>query len=58
MAKERQVMDRQRQDKLLSTVSQTLTSAVNAKLEKLVKTEMKTHVIPGGWVGECVCVCE
>ena len=45
--KERQVLDRQKQDKLISTVSQTLTAAVNAKLDKVVKTEMKTHVIPG-----------
>ena len=40
-------MDRQRQDKLISTVSQTLTSAVHVKLEKVVKSEMKTHVTPG-----------
>jgi enhancer of mRNA-decapping protein 4 len=44
--RERQLVDRQRQDKLLSTVSQTLSSAVNAKLEKVVRTEMKTHVTP------------
>ena len=45
--KDKQALDRQRQDKLISTVSQTLTSAVNAKLEKVVKSEMKSHVTPG-----------
>jgi enhancer of mRNA-decapping protein 4 len=44
--KEKQLVDRQRQDKLISTVSQTLTSAVHVKLEKVVKSEMKTHVTP------------
>ena len=47
VVRERQVMDRQRQDKLISTVSQTLTSAVHVKLEKVVKNEMKTNVNPG-----------
>ena len=70
--KERQLVDRQRQDKLISTVSQTLTSAVHVKLEKVVKTEVKTHVTPGdtgspsnlalsihgfSLFGACVCVC-
>ena len=45
--KEKQVLDRQRQDKLISTVAQTLTSAVNTKLERVVKTEMKNQVVPG-----------
>lgn len=45
--KDKQMLDRQRQDRLISTVSQTLTSAVHAKLEKVVKTEMKNQVTPG-----------
>ena len=45
--KDKQVLDRQRQDKLISTVSQTLTAAVNMKLEKVVKSEMKSQVVPG-----------
>ena len=47
MLKDKQVLDRQRQDRLISTVSQTLTSAVHAKLEKVVKSEMKSQVTPG-----------
>ena len=47
--KEKQLVDRQRQDKLISTVSQTLSSAVHVKLEKCVKSEMKSHVTPGTW---------
>jgi enhancer of mRNA-decapping protein 4 len=44
--KDKQVLDRQRQDKLISTISQTLTSAVHVKLEKVVKSEMKGQVTP------------
>lgn len=51
--KDKQVLDRQRQDKLISTVSQTLTSAVHAKLEKVVKSEMKNQVTPGA--AFCIC---
>ena len=48
--KDKQVLDRQRQDKLISTISQTLTSAVHVKLEKVVKSEMKGQVTPGIYI--------
>lgn len=45
--KDKQALDKQRQDKLITALSGTLTTAVNAKLDKLVKTEMKNSVFPG-----------
>ncbi len=45
--KEKQVLDKQKQDRLISTLSHTLTTAVNVKLDKLVKIEMKNSVVPG-----------
>ena len=45
--REKQAMDKQKQDKLIGSVSQTLTTAVNTKLDKLVRNEMKTQVLPG-----------
>ncbi len=45
--KDKQALDKQRQDKLITTLSATLTTAVNAKLDKLIKTEMKNNVLPG-----------
>ena len=47
MLKEKQTLDKQKQDKLITTLSGTLTTAVNAKLDKLVKAEMKNNVLPG-----------
>ena len=44
--KEKQTLDKQKQDRLISSLSQTLTTAVNTKLDKLVKNEMKTQVVP------------
>ena len=46
MMRDKQLMDKQRQDRLISSLSQTLTTAVNTKLEKLVKNEIKNSVIP------------
>ena len=40
-------MDKQKQDKLITTLSHTLTTAVNAKLDKLIKMEMKNSIVPG-----------
>lgn len=45
--KDKQLLDKQKQDKLITTLSNTLTTAVNAKLDKLVKTEMKNTILPG-----------
>ena len=45
--KDKQALDKQRQDKLITTLSSTLTTAVNAKLDKLIKTEIKNSVLPG-----------
>lgn len=45
--KDKQTLDKQRQDRLITTLSSTLTTAVNAKLDKLIKVEMKNNVIPG-----------
>lgn len=40
-------MDKQKQDRLISSLSGTLTTAVNAKLDKLIKVEMKNNILPG-----------
>ena len=48
---ERQGVDQQRHEQLLSVVSQSLTETVNSKLDKVMKTEMKQSVVPS----ECVC---
>ena len=45
--RDKQTLDKQRQDRLISSVSQTLTTAVNTKLDKLVRNEMKGQVVPG-----------
>ncbi len=45
--KEKQSVDKQRQDRLISSISSTLTTAVNTKLDKLVRSEMKSQVVPG-----------
>jgi len=45
--KEKQSLDKMKQDKLISSLSQTLTAAVHAKLDKVVRTEMKNAVLPG-----------
>ncbi|XP_065915846.1 enhancer of mRNA-decapping protein 4-like [Dysidea avara] len=43
---ERQGVDQQRHEQLLSVVSQSLTETVNSKLDKVMKTEMKQSVVP------------
>ncbi|XP_070576076.1 enhancer of mRNA-decapping protein 4-like isoform X2 [Ptychodera flava] len=43
---EKQTMDKQKQEKLLETVSQTLSTTITQKLEKTVKVEMKNSVVP------------
>ncbi|XP_006822030.2 enhancer of mRNA-decapping protein 4-like [Saccoglossus kowalevskii] len=43
---ERQSMDKQKQEKLLETVSQTLSTTITQKLEKTVRAEMKNCVLP------------
>ena len=48
--KDKQSLDKQRQDKLITTLSGTLTTAVNAKLDKLIKTEIRNSVLPGTYV--------
>ena len=48
--RDKQTLDKQRQDRLISSVSQTLTTAVNTKLDKVVKSEMKNNVLPCEWV--------
>ena len=50
--RDKQTLDKQRQDRLISSVSQTLTTAVNTKLDKVVKSEMKNNVLPCEWVEE------
>ncbi len=45
--KDKQSVEKQRQDRMISSVSQTLTTAVNSKLDKLVRSEMKSQVVPG-----------
>ena len=50
--RDKQSLDKQRQDRLISSVSQTLTTAVNTKLDKVVKSEMKNNVLPGEWMEE------
>jgi hypothetical protein len=45
--RDKQALDKQRQDRLVTTLSNTLTTAVNAKLDKLIKAEMKNSVLPG-----------
>ena len=45
--KDKQALDKQRQDKLITALSSTFTTAVNAKLDRLVKSEMKNSVFPG-----------
>lgn len=44
--RDKQGLDKQRQDRLISSVSQTLTTAVNQKLDRVVKNEFKAQVIP------------
>ena len=44
--KERSSLDKQRQDKLISTISTTLSTAVKTKMDHLVRNEMKNLVIP------------
>ncbi|XP_078608000.1 enhancer of mRNA-decapping protein 4-like isoform X2 [Branchiostoma floridae x Branchiostoma japonicum] len=44
--RERQDLDKQKQERLLSTVSQTLNSSITSKLEKCVKQEVKNSVLP------------
>ena len=44
--KDKQTMDKQRQDRLIASISQTLTTAVNTKLDKVVRSEMKNNVLP------------
>ena len=53
-------MDKQRQDRLIASISQTLTTAVNTKLDKVVKSEMKNNVLPceGGRAGMSMLLCE
>lgn len=46
LLKDKQTMDKQRQDRLIASISQTLTTAVNTKLDKVVKSEMKNNVLP------------
>ena len=48
--RDKQTLDKQRQDRLISSVSQTLTTAVNTKLDKVVKSEMKNNILPCEWV--------
>lgn len=48
--KDKQTLDKQKQDKLITSLSSTLTTAVHAKLDKLVKTELKNSVLPGMYV--------
>ena len=57
--KDKQTMDKQRQDRLIASISQTLTTAVNTKLDKVVRSEMKNNVLPceGGRGGQ-VLLCE
>ena len=47
--REKQGLDKQRQDRLISSVSQTLTTAVNQKLDRVVKNEVKAQVVPSEW---------
>lgn len=43
---EREGVDQQRHEQLLSIVSQSLTQTVNSKVDKVMKTEMKQSVVP------------
>ena len=42
--KEKQQAEKQRHERLVQTLSQTVTTAVNARLDKVVKSEMKNVV--------------
>lgn len=45
--KDKQALDKQKQDRLITTLSSTLTTAVNTKMDKLIRTEIKNCILPG-----------
>ena len=53
--KDKQLLDKPKHDRLISTVSQTLTTAVHTKLDKLIKAEMRASAVPGE--GRTLSVC-
>lgn len=44
--REKQQSEKQRNDRLIQTLSQAVTTTVNARIDKAVKSEMKSAVIP------------
>ena len=44
---EKSTLDKQKQERLLETVSQTLKQSVTSRLDNTIKSEISTKVVPG-----------
>lgn len=53
LTKEQKGQEKQRIERLSSALSQVAAGAVQSRLEKVVKAEMKNAVVPGGHTRTC-----